>query len=69
MAFFGVGLDVAVKKLNFDFRLILKKKGGIGVRSLATIFRRFDYNRNKKLDVTELEGALAQCGYAFSSTP
>jgi len=62
MAFYGVGLDVAIKKLNFDFRMTLKKKGGIGVKSLATIFRQFDYNGNKKLDITEFEAALGQCG-------
>ncbi len=63
MAFYGVGLDVAIKKLNFEFRLTLKKKGGIGIRSLATIFRQFDYNRNKKLDLPEFEAALGECGY------
>ena len=62
MAFYGVGLDVAVKKLSFEFRLALKKKGGIGVRSLATIFRQFDTNGNKKLDITEFEGALGEAG-------
>lgn len=62
MAYYGVGLDVAIKKLNYDFRLILKKKGGIGIRSLATIFRQFDYNRNKKLDATEFESALSEIG-------
>ena len=62
MAFYGVGLDVAIKKLNFDFRMTLKKKGGIGIRTLGTIFRQFDYNRNKKLDIAEFEAALSQCG-------
>lgn len=62
MAFYGVGLDVAVKKLNFDFRMTLKKKGGIGIRSLALIFREFDENGNKKLDAVEFEKALASAG-------
>jgi hypothetical protein len=62
MAYYGVGLDVAVKKLNFEFRLALKKKGGIGSRSLAVIFRQFDVNKNKKLDAMEFEAALAQAG-------
>lgn len=62
MAFYGVGLDVAVKKLNFEFRMALKKKGGIGIRSLATLFRQMDSNKNKKLDVVEFEAALNGAG-------
>jgi EF-hand domain len=29
---------------------------------LGTVFRRFDNNGNKKLDITEFEDALAECG-------
>ena len=63
MAYYGVGLNAAVDKLNFEFRMALKKKGGIGVRTLAVIFKRFDLNGNKKLDVGEFEAALAESGY------
>lgn len=62
MAYYGVGLDVAIKKLNYEFRMNLKKRGGIGIRSLGVIFKQFDYNGNKKLDVTEFEAALAELG-------
>jgi len=62
MALFGVGLDVTVKKINYEFRLALKKKGGIGIKSLKVIFKRFDYNGNKKLDIAEFEAALTECG-------
>lgn len=62
MAFYGVGLDAAVKKLNFDFKTAIKKKGGIGIRSLAIIFKKFDINGNKKLDIVEFEQALAEAG-------
>jgi len=62
MAFYGVGLDITIKKLNFEFKTALKKKGGIGIRSLARIFKQFDVNGNKKLDVTEFEAALGQVG-------
>lgn len=35
MALYGVGLDVAVKKINTDLRLfIAQKKGGISIRNL-----------------------------------
>ena len=62
MAFYGVGMDASIQKINFDFRLALKKKGGIGIRSLAIVFRNFDTNGNKKLDSKEFEAALAQVG-------
>ena len=62
MALYGVGLDLTVKQINYDFRLNLKKKGGIGIKTLSVIFRQFDFNRNKKLDIEEFEGALKECG-------
>jgi len=62
MAYYGVSLDVAVQKLNFEFRIALKKKGANGIRSLAKIFKEFDINGNKKLDPKEFEAALAQVG-------
>ena len=62
MAYYGMGIETAIKKLNFDFRLALKKHGGIGIRSFKRIFRSFDQNRNGKLDAMEFETALGQLG-------
>ena len=64
MALFGVGLDVTIKRINYEFQLVLKKRGGVGIKSLARIFKEFDFNGNKKLDMKEFEAALAQCGYS-----
>ena len=61
MAFYGLGLETAVKKLNFEFRMALKKRG-TGVRSLQKIFKEADANENKKLDPAEFEAALARAG-------
>lgn len=62
MSLYGVGLDVNVARINNQFKMNIKARGGIGIRSLATIFRRFDNNGNKKLDFTEFEEALAEWG-------
>jgi len=62
MAYYGVDLDVRVKELNHQFQNQIRQKGGIGIRSLATIFRRMDVNGNKKLDIEEFEQALATFG-------
>ena len=62
MALYGVGLDVTVQKLNNQFKMKIKAKGGLGIKSIGRIFRRFDDNGNKKLDLTEFEEALAECG-------
>eukprot|EP00344_Euplotes_crassus_P011494 CAMPEP_0197004752 /NCGR_PEP_ID=MMETSP1380-20130617/25518_1 /TAXON_ID=5936 /ORGANISM="Euplotes crassus, Strain CT5" /LENGTH=282 /DNA_ID=CAMNT_0042423655 /DNA_START=65 /DNA_END=913 /DNA_ORIENTATION=- len=42
--------------------MALKSKGGIGIKSLGVLFRRFDDNGNRKLDISEFEEALAECG-------
>ena len=63
MAYYGLGLETAIKTLNFEFRVALKKKGGIGLRPLRSVFRNYDKNGNKKLDVGEFEAALGQIGY------
>lgn len=55
MAYYGVGLDCAVKELNLKFKMAIQQKGGIGIRSLARIFQRMDFNGNKKLDIGEFE--------------
>ena len=62
MAFYGVGLDIKVRELDMQFKMHLQKRGGIGLRSLARIFRRMDFNGNKKLDIMEFEEALASFG-------
>jgi hypothetical protein len=63
MSFFGVTLDVQVKKLLNDLRIYLKKKGGIGIKSLYYIFKKMDFNGNKKLDQQEFTDALGQFGF------
>ena len=40
MAFYGVGLDQKIKELNLQFKMHLRQKGGIGIRSLGRIFNR-----------------------------
>ena len=62
MAYYGVGLDCAVKELNLKFKMEIKKKGGNGIRNLGIIFRRMDFNGNKKLDFNEFKDALATFG-------
>jgi len=62
MAFYGVNMDVMVRELNLKFKLAIQQKGGVGIRSLATIFKRMDFNGNKKLDIGEFEQALAAFG-------
>ena len=62
MAYYGVDLDVRIKDLNHQFKNIIRQKGGIGIRSLGRIFRQFDNNGNKKLDINEFEMALSQFG-------
>ena len=62
MAFYGIGLDAKIKELNLQFKMHLRQKGGIGIRSLGKIFNRFDFNGNRKLDIQEFEEALAVFG-------
>lgn len=40
----------------------IAKRGGIGIRSLAIIFRQMDNNGNKKLDIEEFTQALNTFG-------
>jgi calcyphosin len=58
---YGVGLNVEVNRINCQFKMKLAKMGGLGIRSLGVIFRRFDHNGNKKLDKDEFTEALAAC--------
>jgi len=62
MAYHGVDLDARVLELNTHFKEVIKKRGGIGIRSLGRIFKQMDDNGNKKLDIGEFEGALANFG-------
>lgn len=62
MALYGVGLDVTVARINNQFKMQIKARGGIGIKSIGRLFRRFDDNGNKKLDMMEFEEALAECG-------
>ena len=66
MAFYGVGLDVKVKELNLQFKMAIQAMGGLGIRSLKHVFRRMDFNGNKKLDAQEFEEALKACKYSPS---
>ena len=58
---YGVGLNIEVNRINTQFKMQLAKMGGLGIRSLGVIFRRFDLNGNKKLDKDEFTEALAAC--------
>lgn len=51
-----------VRELNLKFKLAIQQKGGVGIRSLKHIFRRMDFNGNKRLDLSEFEQALAAFG-------
>ena len=62
MSLFGVGLDVEVKRINTNFKMMVAKKGGMGIRSLGVIFRQMDNNGNKKLDIEEFTQALNTFG-------
>jgi hypothetical protein len=66
MALYGVGLDVTIARINNQLKMAIKSRGGIGIRSIGVIFRRFDDNGNKKLDLYEFEQALGECGYVTS---
>lgn len=51
-----------VRELNLKFKLAIQQKGGVGLRSLRRIFKRMDFNGNKKLDASEFEQALGAFG-------
>jgi hypothetical protein len=42
MAFYGVGLEVKVRELQLNFRLLIQNKGGNGVRGLKKILQKMD---------------------------
>jgi len=51
-----------VRELNLKFKLAVQQRGGVGIRSLRTIFNRMDFNGSKTLDRQEFEQALAAFG-------
>lgn len=55
-------MDVKVRELNLQFKLAIQQRGGVGLRTLGVIFKRMDFNGNKKLDASEFEQALATFG-------
>lgn len=60
---YGVGLDIETKRILMCFKMqIMKSGGGLGIRTLSTIFRRLDQNGNRKLDKQEFTDALASFG-------
>lgn len=62
MSLYGVGLDIEVKRIVTNFKILLQKKDGVAIRSLADVFRRADKNHNKVLDQNEFTNALAEFG-------
>ena len=59
---YGVGLNIECQRINTEFKMKIAKQGGLGIRSLAVIFRRMDHNGNKKLDLNEFTEALGTFG-------
>ena len=62
MAFYGVDQQVRIQEFNLKLKNQIRSKGGIGLRNLATIFKKFDVSGNKKLDAIEFEHALNSYG-------
>ena len=62
MAFYGVGLEVKVRELQLNFKLLIQNKGGNGVRGLKKIFQKVDTQGIRKLDPNDFEQALATFG-------
>ena len=62
MAFYGVDQQVRIQEFNLNFKNQIRSKGGIGLRNLAAIFKKFDTNGSQKLDAFEFERALNSYG-------
>ena len=62
MALYGVGLEVKVRELSLQFKMLIQQRSGNGVRGLKQIFKKVDLNGNGKLDISEFEQALAAFG-------
>ena len=62
MAYFGVDGQIRIDELNLQFKNQLRNKGGVGLRALTGIFRKFDLSHNGRLDALEFEMALGELG-------
>lgn len=62
MSLFGVGLDIEVKRINTNFKILIQKKGSAGLRSLAAILRKHDASGRKSLTKDAFTEALAEFG-------
>lgn len=60
MSLYGVGLEIEVKRISTQFKILLQKKQRVGIKSLAAIFKKADKNGNKVLDQEEFSNALAE---------
>jgi hypothetical protein len=56
---YGVGLDIEVNRIKTQFKIQIQKRAGVGMRSLADVFKRADKNGNKLLTQEEFTEALA----------
>ena len=61
-ATYGIFHDSLVGKLIFEIREKLTRKGGISIRQLASVLRKFDFNGTNKLQFKEFETAIGQMG-------
>jgi hypothetical protein len=59
MSLYGVGLEIEVKRISTNFKILLQKKQKVGIKSLASIFKGADRNGDKTLDQDEFTQALA----------
>ena len=55
-------MNIEINRINTEFKMKIAKQGGLGIRSLGIIFRRMDFNGNKKLNMEEFTEALATFG-------
>ena len=55
-------MNIEINRINTEFKMKIAKQGGLGIRSLGVIFRRMDFNGNKKLNQEEFQEALATFG-------
>jgi len=66
MSFYGVGINVAVERIQLQLKLELASKhGGLGIRKLAYTFLQYDKNGNGFLDFSEFEDALKSLGLFY----
>lgn len=48
-----------------EIRNTLKKRGTLGIRGLSRVFRMLDNNRNRQLDIKELQYGLGDFGISL----